>query len=169
MIGGDSAGGNMSLAVLSHVLHPHPSIPKLDLAAPLKGTLLICPWVTFSADWESFRRNDSRDISTGPALLEWATDFISPSDYNNYSEPTKAESNWWKDAPTESILNVWGEYEGLQDADTKIGKTLAEAGLDIQNKECAKQIHIDCVLDAQTGMPHGPMSEYFWEWLSERC
>lgn len=159
----------MSLAVLSHLNHPHPSIPKLDLTTPLNGTVLICPWVTFSTAWPSFKTNHDSDISTGPALLEWARDYISPADHNNYSEPAIANAEWWKGAQTQNILNVYGEWEVLRDPDVAIGKTLAAAGVNVQSKECAKQIHIDCILDSQTGLPHGPMSEYIWEWLKERC
>lgn len=42
---GDSSGGNLALALLSHLAHPHPqvTVPRLLLDGTLGGTLLLSP------------------------------------------------------------------------------------------------------------------------------
>jgi acetyl esterase/lipase len=42
-ISGDSAGGNMAMALLSHILHPHPDVPAVKLDEALGGALLYSP------------------------------------------------------------------------------------------------------------------------------
>ncbi|KAH8721585.1 hypothetical protein GQ44DRAFT_829147 [Phaeosphaeriaceae sp. PMI808] len=37
-LAGDSAGGNLVLALLSHILHPHPDVPVVELKQPLAST-----------------------------------------------------------------------------------------------------------------------------------
>lgn len=51
VLAGDSAGGNLLLSVMSHILHPHPSIPELKLpSAAFPALLLFSPAVTCSTD-----------------------------------------------------------------------------------------------------------------------
>src|SRR5438045_7002331 len=49
-LSGDSAGGNLILALMSHISHPHPSttvpIIPLQLSAPFRGLVLTSPWVS---------------------------------------------------------------------------------------------------------------------------
>ncbi|KAF9636726.1 putative alpha beta hydrolase fold protein [Lasiodiplodia theobromae] len=79
LIGGDSAGGNLTLALLSHVLHPHPEVPIVDLAPDeagedggegsenrLRAAVLISPWVSFDTSTASYARNATRDMISGP-------------------------------------------------------------------------------------------------------
>lgn len=95
----------------------------------------------------------------------WANDFASVDEHNNYSEPCLTQPDWWVNAPVKKVLNVWGEYELFRDSIEELNKTLTRAELDVTAVRCARQVHIDCILDAQTGMQPGPMSEAVWEWL----
>ncbi|BAE66241.1 unnamed protein product [Aspergillus oryzae RIB40] len=53
LLGGDSAGGNLAVGVLSHLSSPHEAIAKLDVQEPLAGTVLIAPWT--SLEYCSFK------------------------------------------------------------------------------------------------------------------
>jgi acetyl esterase/lipase len=77
-IGGDSAGGNLALAVLSHILHPHPKFGdelRIKLSAPLAGAILTSPWVKFPTDDASATRNEGSDFVCKAAAERWATAF----------------------------------------------------------------------------------------------
>lgn len=77
IIAGDSAGGNLSLALLSHILHPHPEVPtKINLSEPLRATVLISPWVDFSTEQPSFERNYQTDMLPGEIATRWGGAFI---------------------------------------------------------------------------------------------
>ena len=155
----------MALGLLSCIQHRHPSIPALQLAAPLKGALLISPWTSFSTDWQSHTANRDLDIHSGRTMKDWASDFASNDERNNHSEPALADVSWWTGMPVEKVLVVYGEYEIFRDDNKAFADTLGKAGIDVEQIECAKQVHIDCILDAQTGMQAGPMSEAIWKWL----
>jgi acetyl esterase/lipase len=67
IISGDSAGGNLAVAVLSHVLHPYPEVTSIKLQQPLLGAMLYSPWVGFNTDYPSFD-NETLDL-LGPFAL----------------------------------------------------------------------------------------------------
>jgi acetyl esterase/lipase len=60
--GGDSAGANLALGVISVLLHSLEGIQPLRITAPLAGILLISPWVSFSTESQSFVKNANRDV-----------------------------------------------------------------------------------------------------------
>ncbi|KAH7081941.1 Alpha/Beta hydrolase protein [Paraphoma chrysanthemicola] len=166
VVGGDSAGGNMVLGLLSSISHSHPSIPALQLSTPLKGALLISPWVSFSKDWESYRLNADRDLVSASGMLEWADVFAGPEERDNFSEPIKADADWWRAVPVEKTLLVWGEHEVFRDSIAEVAETLVKAGVSIKTVECERQVHVESILDSQSGLEHGPMSKEIWDWLT---
>lgn len=114
ILGGDSAGGNLCLSILSHYLHPHPSsqVLKLDsrLDTPLKGLLLISPWVQFDTSAQkSFSANASADMFVASTLDVWSKTALGGAAPDNYIEPIRADPQWWKGIGSlaDKIL-VWG-------------------------------------------------------------
>jgi len=169
IVGGDSAGGNLALAPISAALHGHSAIPSLKLDGPLKGALLISPWVSFSQDSKSYAANVDKDIVTpGPTRELSDGFFVAGQDKNDaFAEPALGDHTWRKHAPVSSILALAGAHELFQDDILAFGKTLKEAGINAETVECPQQVHVECVLDAQSGLEHGPMSTATWEWLSK--
>ncbi|KAK4448467.1 Alpha/Beta hydrolase protein [Podospora aff. communis PSN243] len=45
LIGGDSAGGNLTAQLMSHLIHAHPAVERIELTEPLAGMFLVSPWV----------------------------------------------------------------------------------------------------------------------------
>ena len=76
IVGGDSAGGNMTLMLLSHLIHPHPEVQPINLSEPLAGALLISPWTKFATDDDSVKRNALSDIVTPQAADRWSSLFL---------------------------------------------------------------------------------------------
>jgi hypothetical protein len=64
-------------------------------------------------------------------------------------------------------LNLAGMHEVFYDDILVLGKKMAEGGVKITTVECEKQVHIECVLDAQMEMEVGMMSTGIWEWLGK--
>lgn len=113
ILGGDSAGGNLALATLLHISHPHPDIKPLVLDTPLAGTFAFAPWVDFSTDWPSFVHNAYRDVCGAEKLKLWAGMYLGEREGDYWSEPSKAPVEWWADAKTERILVLVGSDEVL--------------------------------------------------------
>lgn len=97
-LGGDSAGGNICLAVLSHLLHPHPHLPPLTLNQPLKTVLLMAPWVSFRTDFPSATSNADRDIVSTQNSEMWSSTYMAGEPSTPYAEPFSADPDWWKGA-----------------------------------------------------------------------
>jgi len=166
IIGGDSAGGQLALAIISVILHGFQGIEPLKLDEPLAGMLLISPWVSYQTDNPSWKENKDKDIVPAECLHILTDAYLDSGDRNNFSEPHQADVSWWRNIPAKSILNVYGGYECFRDDIAEVGKALKDAGNQVQNVACAKQVHIDCVLDAQAEMEPGDMSHEIWNWLS---
>lgn len=165
IIGGDSAGGNLSLGMMSIIKHSPPFVSPLELDSPVAGVLLICPWVSFESSSGSYSDNASKDVHAAAQMHEWADDFVSLEERNNYSEPMIADTDHWRNLNCKDILILRGDYEIFRDDIEELGQNLEKAGVNVKSVNCARQVHIDCILDSQTGLESGPMSSAVWEWL----
>ncbi|CAI7642449.1 unnamed protein product [Penicillium pancosmium] len=113
VVGGDSAGGNLAMAVLLHLSHPHPEIDPISLSTPLAGVFGLAPWVNFTTNWPSFKDNAYKDLLTERALSEWSASYNPGKEHDAWSEPDRAPVEWWADAKTERILLLAGSDELL--------------------------------------------------------
>lgn len=64
MLGGDSAGGNLTMQLLHHLIHPYPHIPAIKLSKPLKGAFMASPWLSVKTEGASYRANHGIDMLT---------------------------------------------------------------------------------------------------------
>ena len=128
LIGGDSAGGNLTLAVLSHLLYPHPSIAPIRLSEPLCAAILISPWVSFDTESRSFYDNSLKDIIATPALKRFSKNFLGSALGDAYNQPVLAHSGWFDFLPdvVQSVLVYGGRQEILMDSIDEISKVLSK-------------------------------------------
>ncbi|PYI06861.1 alpha/beta hydrolase fold protein [Aspergillus sclerotiicarbonarius CBS 121057] len=114
-LGGDSAGGNLSLAVLLHLTHPHPDIQPLEISQPLAGVFGHAPWVTYNTEGASFRENRQKDIISPQVVNPWTQSYLADKDGQGdpWSEPAKVPLEWWEGLKTENVLIVVGRDEAL--------------------------------------------------------
>lgn len=112
-IGGDSAGGNLALALLSHSLHPHPAVPTLQLPPGqiFKAALLMSPWVTFDSNSPSMVVNEQKDYICRSSLRKWHEAFLGANELDPYTTPLDAETEWWEGLPVKQILFTAGGDE----------------------------------------------------------
>ncbi|KIX98636.1 uncharacterized protein Z520_05937 [Fonsecaea multimorphosa CBS 102226] len=116
-LGGDSAGANMCVAVLSHLLHPCPELPSLSVKEPLNSLILVGPWISFRVDFESGKYNATRDIISISNGRKWSTAYMNGAPPTPYAEAFNADPGWWKGAETKvkHVLCVAGSDELLID------------------------------------------------------
>ena len=97
LLGGDSAGGHLALSVLSHLLHPHKEVDRLDMRGDtLRGMILVSPWTSFDAQLPSMSNNTQTDYLPVNALKQWSDDFLGGKAADEYSEANYAGVAWWK-------------------------------------------------------------------------
>ncbi|KAL4806683.1 Alpha/Beta hydrolase protein [Aspergillus unguis] len=116
IVGGDSAGGNLALAVLLHLTRPHPEIEPLPLkeGTELAGVFGFAPWVSFSQDSESFAKNQYKDIIPASGLKVWARQYLGKrQETDAWSEPAKAPTEWWAGVKAKRVLLLAGQDEIL--------------------------------------------------------
>jgi acetyl esterase/lipase len=116
LIAGDSAGGSLCLAILSHMLHRSDDVPELVLNGPLKGAILLSPWVSFSHDWPSVAHNKEKDIDAQEVTTRWSQLYLNGRASNNYIEAVDAPAEWWKGTQVEQVLVLAGADEVLIDS-----------------------------------------------------
>jgi acetyl esterase/lipase len=110
MLGGDSAGGNLAVGVLSHLAHPHPAVEKLNISEPLGGLALIAPWT--SLDYQPPENLDCRgDIITPYVAGPWSRAYLGHSNRDYYTDPSTAPSIWFRDFPVKKVLILAGQNE----------------------------------------------------------
>lgn len=126
IIGGDSAGANLAVGVLSHLLHPHPEIEPLTFPAGAKlcAAILLAPWASFGFHWPSGKTNAKKDIVSRYAGNMWSESFLGGKKRDGYNEPLAADEGWW--AGLEGVLKecliVGGADEILVDVIRELGK-----------------------------------------------
>jgi acetyl esterase/lipase len=106
IIGGDSAGGNLAISLLSHILHPRPGTPRVSLTAPLRGVMICSPWVSFSTKHDSYLRNAGKDTLVDSMLRAWGSMYLGLSkdgevfneevETDSYNEPLRNGPDWWE-------------------------------------------------------------------------
>ena len=128
VIGGDSAGANLTLGMLSHFSHPNEEIPRLhNLTSSLRGALMLSPWVSFDPTWPSVSTNRYKDcITVVPTTVnqKW---FLGTRERNNYNEPINAPFAWWREVKAQKILYIAGEDEIMRDSQRMFGERLKAA------------------------------------------
>lgn len=126
ILAGDSAGATLILGLFSHMLHPHPSIPPLEMNGPLKGAVLVSPWVNFTHAAPSYTRNRKKDMVNQYVLTRWARYYTGDAPADAYSQPGTATEQWWQRIETkvESIIITAGGNEVMFDDIYNFSQTL---------------------------------------------
>jgi acetyl esterase/lipase len=97
MLVGDSAGGNLVIAVLLHLLHPHPDIAPVELSAPLRAAAAWSPLVNFDLAGERFERNKYMDPTTPDTLRAWVRNYTANGSLPDmWADPGKVQSAEFK-------------------------------------------------------------------------
>ena len=116
LLAGDSAGGNLCLAILSHMMHPIPELPTVLTSQPLKALVLVAPWLSFQSTWPSMRKNAHKDLMTAEGSVRMGNDYLGGAPSSSYAEAVDAPASWWQDARVDQLLCVAGGDEILIDS-----------------------------------------------------
>ncbi|KAH8977131.1 alpha/beta-hydrolase [Lactarius akahatsu] len=135
VIGGDSAGANLTLQLASHLLHPLASIPAPPtLSQPFAGALLISPWLAYSL------MSDLVKSGVTPEL-------------KHHVEPATAPAGWWSglDGVYPRVLITAGEHEGLFDEIIDTSRVIGEHVKDTTTVVEPGGIHEDMIVKFAVG------------------
>lgn len=144
IIVGDSAGGNLGLALFSHILHPHPEVStKFRLAQPFAAAVLISPWVNFDINQPSFARNVQTDYLDPRVGDRWSKTFLGGAELDNYNQPVLSESDWFAglDGVVTEVL-VWGG--GAEVLIDSIDRIVAQLKSVFPKLDYVKEVSVRC-------------------------
>jgi acetyl esterase/lipase len=109
-VGGDSAGGNLSLQLFRHIAEPHPDVPiTFPSSARPSKCILSSPWVTMDHNCPSFELNKKRDVMI-KEKVEWYSKRWKGDHSDLFTDPLKAPADSWK-AILPSTLVISGDQE----------------------------------------------------------
>ncbi|KAF8346546.1 Alpha/Beta hydrolase protein [Amanita rubescens] len=108
-LGGDSAGGNLILQLISHILHPLDGIPVVKISAPLRGACLISPWVLLEEFYKYPSTKNEHDVFKGRRA--------SSEKHTPYIQALKAPDTWFQGIHgiVDRLLITTGDIELLRD------------------------------------------------------
>nr|GAT58282.1 alpha/beta hydrolase fold protein [Mycena chlorophos] len=167
---GDSAGANLILQVLSQVLHPLPSVPRVSLPSPIRGALLISPWVSLTASSPSNFANDGKDYLPRLTTLVMGTLTLAhvPADQRVFAEAVRAPADWFSGAKRvfERVLITAGSAELLWDDIMAFAEAFKKQHRRAELVVQPNGLHEDMFLDFMVGAKPGVLTPAIVEWLA---
>ncbi|PPQ66705.1 hypothetical protein CVT26_009565 [Gymnopilus dilepis] len=186
-IAGESAGGALTLQLLSHILHPLEDVPTLELRgangspSKLGGALIMSPWVSITGDTGSHKENSDTDVLPAYSWKYLGEQTLLPlsqepdSNYGTikpYVEALKAPEGWFNgvDGVLKRVLVTVGEKECLRDDVVEVGKKLGQGNGDTFATTVVQKggVHNDQYLDFMAGQGGaGELTAQVIHWLEE--
>ncbi len=179
IIGGDSAGGNLTAGVLGHLLHPHPEAERIELAEPLAGAFLVSPWVSGHVNWDSFRANHKIDMLSTKCVTKCIGEFVGGVESfkeevregKGWATPTDVDTEeWFKGLGTvvSSIYITCGQQEVFLDQCRVFHEAIRRGNpdLDVRYEEPKDEAHDFILLEGGAKHTDGPAMKRMRAWAS---
>ncbi|KAK0505414.1 Alpha/Beta hydrolase protein [Armillaria luteobubalina] len=151
IIAGDSAGGNLVLQILQHIVDPHPMIPPLVVPSPSKflGILLISPWVSLGGA-ESFKVNEKYDLVSARTYRYLGGIILCdiPERDRAFVDPVGFEGRpLMVDKLTHKVLVTSGEKECMHLAHTLLVQTYLKGNVQFAVTKGVNGVHDDMLFE----------------------
>lgn len=175
IIGGDSAGGNLTLALLAHLRDPAPGVTPVRLGTEgqqkkLRGALCISPRTISACTAPSWTLNAHKDILS-PQHMELITSNWKPVRGEVWAEPLLGGRAFWSDVVAERVLLIAGGDEVYRDDIVAMaevmGATTTDGGATNSKRLIVAEgeIHAQVIVDVTLGIENGQMLQGSLHWL----
>lgn len=125
IVGGDSAGGHLSLNLLRHGAHPVQGVTEVD-TDKITGAMLTSPWVSIHTDDDtgSHEYNEGKDILT-PKIIREGGEMFTNNNFTQYTSTAlnfynDTETDWASIVPNKTFVNYGGHEVLLTDIESWI-------------------------------------------------
>lgn len=121
---GDSCGGNLSIVLMAHIVHPHPDPRVVRISSKTRPTaaILISPWVDLEPipvhPASSYVMNSGHDYLSTDQEDAFAVLYcpnIETRINDVYVSPLRAPADFWDGVFPPNTFTVWGDKEILRD------------------------------------------------------
>jgi acetyl esterase/lipase len=171
LIGGDSAGGNLALALLSHLQNPHPRIdpiaPVAGAQQALRGAFCLSPRCSNVCKAPSFTYNASKDM-LGFESMQLFTSNWKPVFDEVWSTPICGDRAFWSIVKANRVLLAAGADEVYVDDIRCLADLMGaqdQPGAKVQLAVCPGEIHVQIIPDLLLGIYDGIMLNTVLGWL----
>ncbi|PNY26055.1 Uncharacterized protein TCAP_04013 [Tolypocladium capitatum] len=176
VVGGDSAGGNLTMQLLGHLLHPHKDARRIGLAEPLAAAFLVSPWLGCDTASRSFRENENSDMLSKAIVEKLSLGYFDGAEGfrhaaaggNPWAAPLDGDQGWLEGMGNvvRSMYVTVGRREVLADHGIGLVRTLRrlDALGDIRLEESEGEAHDFILLEGQAkqgGDATNRMKEWF--------
>ncbi|RDA96309.1 hypothetical protein CP533_1587 [Ophiocordyceps camponoti-saundersi (nom. inval.)] len=164
IIGGDSAGGNLTTQLLGHLLHPHPDVNTIQLSEPLAAAVAISPWLLTDTSGPTYKEYEGNDMVTASSAHRLAVSYFGTeaeleaanSHPNRWVLPLQGaaeEDDWF--AEMDSLVSCFyvtaGSREVLVDDARRLVRRLEAAKCEVRYDEGDGEAHDFIYLEAHLG------------------
>ncbi|PKX98358.1 putative lipase/esterase [Aspergillus novofumigatus IBT 16806] len=170
-IAGDSAGGNLALAVLAHLRDPHPLVRPVfegrdhHQQQQLRAALCISPRCANECSAASYTYNADKDI-VSKALMEMFNSHWEPVKEEVWATPLAGTKDFWGSVPAKKVLLLAGTDEVYVDDIREFGELLGSSSqTDTELVLCAGETHVQAIRDIAVGNWDGVMLKVALNWL----
>ncbi|GIJ99135.1 hypothetical protein Aspvir_001261 [Aspergillus viridinutans] len=170
-IAGDSAGGNLALAVLAHLRDPHPLVRPVfegggqQQQQQLRAALCISPRCANECSAASYTYNASKDI-VSKASMEVFNSHWEPVKEEVWATPLAGTKDFWGSVPAKKVLLLAGTDEVYVDDIRQFGELLGSSSrADTELVLCAGEIHVQAIRDIAVDNWDGVMLKVALNWL----
>ncbi|PNP49487.1 hypothetical protein THARTR1_09809 [Trichoderma harzianum] len=137
---GDSAGGNLAMQTLKHLVEPHPKACHIALDEPLSAAVLVSPWLSSEYSSSSCLEYESSDMlsrSVMRSLTAYASGYGEQSDSDDtdsWAKPLECRGAWIGklSSAVRKIHMTVGGKEILADQAKSMEKAIEATKTDVQ-------------------------------------
>lgn len=175
VVGGDSAGGNLTAQLLGHILHPNPRVDPVRLSKPLLAAFAVSPWVSGRISNPSFEDNGNIDMLSPSMILKSTRRLVEGTGYeteesqgHGWAMPVDVGDTWFDglSKATRSLYVTVGRQEILRDQGVVFAETIRRRNSDVHVRlEVGEKAAHDFILvEGMMGRP-GDATRRMKEWF----
>ncbi|ERS96565.1 uncharacterized protein SPSK_01189 [Sporothrix schenckii 1099-18] len=180
-IAGESAGGNLLLALLAHMQQPHLRIRALpgqppgqpgDASQRLRGALVVSPRTRNEPTRPSHFENEGKDMLSRASMARTAEAW-KPVSGEVWAAPDEGDRAFWQGLRADRVLLTAGGDEIYRDDIVHTaemmgaGETSKAGEPTVQVVVCPHEVHVQGVIDLATGIEGGVMADAMLRWADE--
>ena len=167
---GDSAGGNLIFGILSHLMHPHPSIEPVKLSTPLKTALISSPVTVLNAKNDRFHTHEGQDPASAATIEVWLQNMLGPSEADAWNEPLSADAEWWTglDNVVKEVLVTVSKVEMMAAETSACAAKILTVYSGLTLFESEVDFHAEPAIGPALGMEEGETAKLMIEWALAR-
>lgn len=176
-VAGESAGGNLTLALLAHLQSPHPRIRALPGQTDepnnrLRGALALSARTRNEPTRPSYDENEGKDMLSKTGMTRIAEAW-QPVSGEVWAAPDEGDRAFWQGLRADRVLLAAGGDEIYRDDIVHTAEMMG-AGETPKTGEpvvevivCPSEVHVQGVVDLAMGIEGGVMADAMLRWADE--